>query len=40
MSPVKFQADVLDAMRKAGMPPEIVYAYRKTGLLALGDQSA
>ena len=33
MSPVKFQADMLEAMRKAGTPAEIVYAYRKCGFL-------
>jgi hypothetical protein len=33
MSAVKMQGDVLEAMRKAGTPPEIMYAYRKTGLL-------
>lgn len=27
------KAGILDAMQKAGTPPEIVYAYRKTGLL-------
>jgi hypothetical protein len=40
MSPVKFEAEVLEAMRKTGTPPEFVYAYRKTGLLGIGDQSA
>jgi hypothetical protein len=29
----KLAAGVLEAMRKAGTPPQIVYAYRKTGLL-------
>jgi hypothetical protein len=29
-------ADVISAMRKAGLPPEIEYAFRKTGLLYLG----
>ena len=33
MSPVKIEADVLKAMRKAGAPPEVMYAYRKTGLI-------
>jgi hypothetical protein len=33
MSEVKMQGDVLDAMRKAGTPPEVMYAYRKTGLI-------
>ena len=39
MSEVKVQGDVLDAMRKAGTPPEIMYAYRKTGLLRVGGLS-
>ena len=39
MSIVKAQAEMLEAMRQAGMPPQIVYAYKKTGLLALGDLS-
>jgi hypothetical protein len=29
----KIVASVLEAMRKAGTPPQIIYAYRKTGLL-------
>src|SRR4051812_30396502 len=33
MSGVKMQADILDAMRKAGTPPQIAYAYKKTGLI-------
>jgi hypothetical protein len=33
MSPVKFQADMLEAMRKAGTPPAFIYAYRKCGFL-------
>jgi hypothetical protein len=33
MSEEKVAADVLNAMRRAGTPPQIVYAYRKTGLL-------
>jgi hypothetical protein len=36
MSGVRMQADILEALRKAGTPPEIAYAYRKTGLLSLG----
>jgi hypothetical protein len=36
MSSVRMQADILEALRKAGTPPEIAYAYRKTGLLSLG----
>jgi hypothetical protein len=31
---------MLDAMRKAGAPPQIVYAYRKTGLLLMEDSPA
>jgi hypothetical protein len=40
MSPVKAEADLLATMHKAGLPPEIIYAFRKTGLLGFGDQSA
>lgn len=40
MPPVKLEAEVLDAMHKAGTPPEFVYAYRKTGLLGIADRSA
>jgi hypothetical protein len=29
----KATASILEAMRKAGTPPQIIYAYRKTGLL-------
>jgi hypothetical protein len=36
MPGVDMKADVLDALRKAGTPPEIAYAYRKTDLLSLG----
>jgi hypothetical protein len=36
ISGVRMQADILEALRKAGAPPEIAYAYRKTGLLSLG----
>ena len=32
--------DILAAMQKADLPPEFAYAYRKTGLLGLGDKSA
>jgi hypothetical protein len=39
MSPVKVQAEILEAMRKANLPPQFAYAYRKTGLLGLGDMS-
>ena len=34
------KAEVLAAMRKAGAPPAISYAYKKTGLMGFGDTSA
>jgi hypothetical protein len=35
------QEQILAAMEKADLPPELAYAYRKTGLLGLGrDKSA
>jgi hypothetical protein len=38
-TPVSKEADVLRAMQKAGLPPEFVYAYKKTGLLGVtGDK--
>jgi hypothetical protein len=37
MSAVKMEADVIEAMRKAGTPPHIVYAYKKTGLLLMEE---
>jgi hypothetical protein len=37
MSAVKIEADVLEAMRKAGTPPQIAYAYRRTGGLLLRE---
>lgn len=40
ISSVKFDADVLEAMRKAEMPPQFVYAFKKTGLMGFGDLSA
>jgi hypothetical protein len=40
MPGVDMEADILNALRKAGAPPEFAYAYRKTGLLSLrGDMS-
>jgi hypothetical protein len=36
MSGVRMEADILNALGKAGAPPEFAYAYRKTGLLGLG----
>jgi hypothetical protein len=35
MSAVKFEADVVEAMPKAGTSPLIIYAYKKTGGLLL-----
>ena len=40
ISSVRLEAEMLDAMRKAGTPPQIVYAYRKTGLLVMEDSPA
>lgn len=40
MSALRMQADVLDAMRKAGTPPEIVYAFKKTGMLLTSESNA
>src|SRR5262249_13834915 len=37
MSAVKIEADVLEAMRKAGTPPQIAYAYKRTGGLLLRE---
>src|SRR5262245_38955005 len=37
MSAVKVQADVLEAMRKAGTPPQIAFAYKRTGGLLLRE---
>ena len=39
MSTVKLQAEVLEAMRESDAPPQFAYAYKKTGLLGLGDMS-
>jgi len=33
ISSVRMEAGLLEAMRRAGTPPHIVYAFRKTGLL-------
>ena len=35
LSQTKVQAEILEAMRKADLPPEVAYAYKKTGLLGL-----
>jgi hypothetical protein len=40
ISGVRMQADVLEALSKAGAPPEIAYAYKKTGLLYLGGDNS
>jgi hypothetical protein len=38
MSAVKVEAEMIEAMRKAGTPPQIVYAYKRTrGLLLTED---
>jgi len=38
MSAVKVEAETIEAMRKAGTPPQIVYAYKRTrGLLLTED---
>ena len=34
-SGVRMEADILDAMRKADTPPQIVYAYKKTGMIVM-----
>jgi hypothetical protein len=40
ISEVRMEAEILDTLRKAGAPPEIAYAFKKTGLLNfLGDTS-
>jgi hypothetical protein len=40
MSAVWVEAEVLGAMRKAGLPEAFAYAYKKTGLLGFGETSA
>jgi hypothetical protein len=35
MSIVKMEAETLDALHKAGAPPQIAYAYKKTGMLVM-----
>jgi len=37
MSAVKVQAETIEAMRKAGTPPQIIYAYKRTGGLLLRE---
>jgi len=34
---VKIEADVLEALRKAGAPPQIAYGYMRTGGLLLKE---
>jgi hypothetical protein len=36
----KLQAEMVGAMRKAGMPPQFVYAFKKTGLLLIEGNGA
>ena len=38
MSALKMEADILDAMRRAGTPPQIMYAYKRTGGLILTEE--
>jgi hypothetical protein len=33
----KMRAEILEAMTKAGIPPQIAYAYAKTGLLLMEE---
>jgi hypothetical protein len=37
MSAVMVEAETIEAMRKAGTPPQIIYAYRRTGGLLLRE---
>jgi len=37
MSAVKVEAETIEAMRKAGTPPQIIYAYKRTGGLLLRE---
>jgi hypothetical protein len=36
ISGLRMEADIIAALNKAGAPPELAYAYKKTGLLSLG----
>src|SRR5215470_17590266 len=38
MSAVKLEAETVEAMRKAGTPPQIIYAYKRTGGLLLTEE--
>jgi|EndMetStandDraft_5_1072996.scaffolds.fasta_scaffold03421_2 hypothetical protein len=40
LSAHKIKAQILEAMRKANTPPEIAYAYKRTGLLLTKDSRA
>jgi hypothetical protein len=40
ISSVRIEAETLEAMRKAGTRPEVVYAYKKTGILLMKDSPA
>jgi hypothetical protein len=35
ISTVRIEAETLEALRKAGAPPQIAYAYKKTGMLVM-----
>ena len=37
IDPAELEGELLGAMRKTGVPPEIIYAYRKTGRLLLKE---
>lgn len=37
MNPEEREKAVLDAMERAGIPPEVIYAYRKTRLVTAGN---
>jgi hypothetical protein len=38
MSVVEVEAETVEAMRKAGTPPQIIYAYKKTDGLLLTEE--
>jgi hypothetical protein len=40
ISQVRMEAEIVDALREGGAPPEIAYAYKKTGLLYLGGDNS
>jgi len=40
ISAVQIEAQMLEAMRKSGAPPQFIYAYQKTGLLLKEDSPA